>query len=107
MKSILIPIVFLAAPFLATSQINYHQSPGKITISANSVLLPNTTVTASAVSSDNPGSVPTPYNNAFSDQINHLFQYVDRTAVTTGLLKDYGIDFTDVERCNGQLATNN
>lgn len=39
--------------------------------------------------------------NAFADRINHIFQYVDKSQVPTGILQEYGIDFTNVNNYNG------
>ena len=39
--------------------------------------------------------------NAFADRINYIFQYVDKTQVPTGILQEYGIDFTNIENYNG------
>lgn len=92
---------------MCSAQINYHKSPAGIVISANSVLLPTTAVTPTSVTSNNPLSTPQPYNTAFSDRINHIFQYVNRSYVTSGFLKDYGFEFTDIERFNGTLSSSN
>ena len=32
--------------------------------------------------------------NAFADRINYIFQFVDKSQVSTGILQEYGIDFT-------------
>ncbi len=43
----------------------------------------------------------------FQNNMNTIFQSVDRTPVTTGLLQDYGLLMTDVDAFNGTLQTNN
>ena len=95
-RSIYIFIILICIVIKGYTQIYYHQSPGKVIISPNSKLLPVTTVTPSGITSSNPGSMPIAYNTAFSDQINQIFQPLNRSYVNTGLLKDYGIDFTDM-----------
>lgn len=39
--------------------------------------------------------------------MNSIYQNVDRSPVTTGLLKDYGLNLTDVSRYNGTIQPNN
>jgi len=90
-----------------TAQTYYFQAPGKITVSPFSSLLPVTTVTPTGVTSNNPGSTPVAYNTAFGDQVNQIYQFVDRTQVTTGLLSDYGVAFTDLSMYNGVRTTTN
>jgi hypothetical protein len=46
-------------------------------------------------------------NDAFKNEINHIFEHVDRSFVTTGYLEDYGINFTDVANYNGVLSDTN
>jgi len=77
------------------AQTYYYQAPGKVTVSPISSLLPTTTVTPTGVTSNNGGSTPVAYNTAFGDQVNLIYQYIDRSQVNTGLLSDYGIAFTD------------
>jgi hypothetical protein len=43
----------------------------------------------------------------FQNNMNIIFQNVDRTPVTTGLLKDYGLMMNDMEVFNGTLLSNN
>lgn len=43
----------------------------------------------------------------FRNDMDYLFQHVDRSPVTTGLLKDYGLMLTDIARFNGSLQGNN
>ncbi|MCX8492430.1 MAG: hypothetical protein ORN54_15340 [Cyclobacteriaceae bacterium] len=49
----------------------------------------------------------TEIGTAFQNEMNTLFQNVSRTPVTTGLLKEYGMRFTDVGKLNGVLTTSN
>ncbi|MCX8492428.1 MAG: hypothetical protein ORN54_15330 [Cyclobacteriaceae bacterium] len=49
----------------------------------------------------------TEIGTAFQNERNALFQYLDRIPVTTGLLKEYGMRFTDVGKFNGVLTTSN
>jgi hypothetical protein len=37
----------------------------------------------------------------FPETINGIYQNVNRTPVNTGLLRDYGINFTNIEKYNG------
>jgi hypothetical protein len=46
-------------------------------------------------------------STVFQDNMNVIYQYVDRTPVTTGLLLDYGLLLTDVAAYNGTLQANN
>ncbi len=41
--------------------------------------------------------------NAFADRINYIFQFVDKSQVSTGVLQEYGIDFTNVNNFSGQV----
>jgi len=43
----------------------------------------------------------------FQNKMTVIYQNVDRAAVSTGLLKDYGLMMTDVEVFNGTLQSNN
>jgi hypothetical protein len=45
--------------------------------------------------------------NVFQDNMNVIYQNVNRSFVTTGLLKDYGLLFTDVSKFNGTRQSNN
>jgi hypothetical protein len=53
------------------------------------------------------GYAQTEIGTAFQTEMNTLFQNVNRTTVTTGLLKEYGMRFTDVGKLNGVLITSN
>jgi hypothetical protein len=46
-------------------------------------------------------------STVFQDNMNVIYQNVDRTPVTTGLLLDYGLLLTDVAAYNGTLRANN
>ncbi len=88
-------------------QIYYHQSPGAIVITGTSVILPTATITPSGITTNNPSNVLYPQNDAFSDQINNIFLNVDRSPVTTGLLRDYGLEIADVTKYPGTISGNN
>jgi actin-related protein len=45
-------------------------------------------------------------STVFKDDMDAMFQ-VNRSYVSTGLLKDYGLLLTDVSKINGTLQTNN
>ncbi len=51
--------------------------------------------------------VPGETSDAFRTEINRIFQGVNPTPVTTGLLWDYGMELTDVVKFNGVLSTSN
>lgn len=40
--------------------------------------------------------------DSFANRINYIFQHVDKTQISTGLLTDYGIDFLNLANYNGQ-----
>lgn len=40
-------------------------------------------------------------SDAWKDEIESVFENVDRSLVTTGLLTDYGIYFTNIDKFNG------
>ncbi len=40
-------------------------------------------------------------SDAWKNEIEGIFQHVNRTPVTTGLLTDYGIYFTNIDKFNG------
>ncbi|MBS1487716.1 MAG: hypothetical protein JST43_09010 [Bacteroidetes bacterium] len=50
-----------------------------------------------------------PHNNSnvFQNNMNVIYQNVNRSFVTTGLLLDYGLLVTDVVKFNGTLQSNN
>lgn len=45
--------------------------------------------------------------DAFADRINFIFQYVDKSQVSTGILQEYGIEFTSLNNYNGQALNDN
>jgi hypothetical protein len=45
--------------------------------------------------------------NVFQDNMDVIYQNVNRTHVTTGLLKDYGLLLTDISKFNGTRQANN
>lgn len=49
----------------------------------------------------------TEVGTVFQTNMNKIFQNVDRTPVTTGLLQDYGLMMTDVVAFDGTLKSNN
>ena len=46
-------------------------------------------------------------NQAYSDTMNFIFQKVDKSKITTGLLTDYGVQVVDPEAFNGIPADSN
>lgn len=46
-------------------------------------------------------------NSTFANKINRVFAGVDKTKVPHHLLKDYAMEFIDLERYNGKLSENN
>ena len=44
---------------------------------------------------------------AFTNRMNHIFQYVDKNRITTGLLSDYGMQMVEPLRFNGVPADSN
>ncbi|WP_418602423.1 hypothetical protein [Hwangdonia sp.] len=46
-------------------------------------------------------------NNDYYNRMQHVFGNIDKTKVTTGYLKEFGIRFNEVENYNGVLSTNN
>jgi len=43
----------------------------------------------------------------YADRMNHIFGAIDKTKVTTGYLKEFGIRFNNVESYNGVLSDSN
>jgi hypothetical protein len=43
-------------------------------------------------------------SNAWKTEIESTFENVNRSYVTTGLLNDYGLYFTNIEKFNGILS---
>lgn len=46
-------------------------------------------------------------NTDYANRIQHIFGNIDKTKVTTGYLKEFGIRFNEVEVYDGTIATNN
>ena len=43
----------------------------------------------------------------FTDRMNHIFQYVDKNKIVTGLLSDYGLQIIESKYFNGMPADSN
>lgn len=46
-------------------------------------------------------------NTDYADRMEHIVGNIDKTRVTTGYLKEFGIRFNEVEIYNGAINTNN
>ncbi|WP_445731794.1 hypothetical protein [Mariniflexile sp.] len=46
-------------------------------------------------------------NNDYYNRMQHVFGNIDKTKVTTGYLKEFGIRFNEVEAYNGVISTTN
>lgn len=46
-------------------------------------------------------------NNSYYDRMEHVFGNIDKTKVSTGFLKEFGVRFNEVEAYNGILQNNN
>lgn len=46
-------------------------------------------------------------NTDYADRMEHIFGNIDKTKVTTGYLKEFGIRFNEVEAYNGVIGSNN
>ncbi|KAA5827838.1 hypothetical protein FPF71_03085 [Algibacter amylolyticus] len=46
-------------------------------------------------------------NNDYYNRMQHVFGNIDKTKVTTGYLKEFGIRFNEVEAYNGTISTTN
>jgi len=46
-------------------------------------------------------------NTDYYDRMEHIFGNIDKTKVTTGILKEFGIRFNEVEAYNGVISTTN
>ena len=52
--------------------------------------------------------IPNPQNNnSYANRMQHIFGGIDKTKVTTGYLKEFGVRFANIEACNGNLTTSN
>ena len=54
----------------------------------------------SYLSAQNPGQ-------EYTDRMNHIFQYVDKNKISTGLLSDYGLQMVEPEYFDGIPADSN
>jgi len=46
-------------------------------------------------------------NNSYANRMQHIFGNIDKTKVTTGYLKEFGIRFNEIEAYNGVLNSTN
>ncbi len=46
-------------------------------------------------------------SSPYADRMEHIFGNIDKSKVTTGYLKEFGIRFADMESCNGSLSSSN
>lgn len=46
-------------------------------------------------------------NTDYYDRMEHVFGNIDKTKVSTGFLKEFGIRFNEVEAYNGVISANN
>lgn len=46
-------------------------------------------------------------NTSFAEQINHVFQHIDKKRVPHGLLQDYAFEFTELSAYNGIVVDSN
>lgn len=46
-------------------------------------------------------------NSSYADRMQHIFGNIDKSKVTTGYLKEFGLRFANMEACNGNLSTDN
>jgi len=46
-------------------------------------------------------------NTAYANRMQYIFGNINKSKVTTGYLKEFGIRFADIEACNGSLSSNN
>jgi len=98
---VLLPLLLsLLAPggaFGQTNQVYYQKTANGVTLSAGARLLPVTTVRADTVITNNGVAHTDPYSN----QISFIFEHVDRSPVTTGLLSDYGVGYLNYNNYPG------
>src|SRR5690625_2505953 len=50
---------------------------------------------------------PREIHTGFAEQINHVFQHIDKKRVPHGLLQDYAFEFTELSAYNGIVMENN
>jgi len=46
-------------------------------------------------------------NNGYYNRMQYVFGNIDKTKVTTGYLKEFGVRFNEVEAYNGTMITSN
>ena len=46
-------------------------------------------------------------NSSYANRMQYVFGNIDKTKVTTGYLKEFGVRFANIEACNGNLSTAN
>lgn len=46
-------------------------------------------------------------NTAYANRMQYIFSNINKTKVTTGYLKEFGVRFANIEACNGSLSSNN
>ncbi|TDP60357.1 T9SS type A sorting domain-containing protein [Flavobacterium dankookense] len=46
-------------------------------------------------------------NTAYANRMQYIFGNINKSKVTTGYLKEFGVRFANIEVCNGSLSTNN
>jgi hypothetical protein len=46
-------------------------------------------------------------NSSYANRMQHIFGNIDKTKVTTGYLKEFGVRFANIEACNGNLSDDN
>lgn len=42
-------------------------------------------------------------NSSYTNRIQHIFGVIDKTKVTTGYLKEFGVKFANIDACNGSI----
>ena len=52
-------------------------------------------------------SIAQDFNQQYTDTMNYIFQKVDKSKITTGLLADYGLQIMAIEAFNGVPADSN
>ena len=44
-------------------------------------------------------------NTAYANRMQYIFSNINKTKVTTGYLKEFGVRFANIEACNGSLSS--
>ena len=94
----LLLLLALLLPIPLLAQVNSRPINSGIRLSPNTKLVPRTLVT--------PQGLGQP-DDSYRDQMNPIFANVDRRPITTGLLWDYGLELTDVQKFNGSPNNSN